>query len=290
MKDICCIGHITHDKIITPQGEYDMPGGTSYYFANAINSLPDDISFSLITKVGADAMPVVKDLRSKGVDVKAFDSRQTVFFENKYGNNPDQRSQRVLAKADAFTVEELEDVDARIFHLGSLLADDFSIDVVRSLAARGKVSIDAQGYLREVRGERVYPIAWQNKAQFLSCVDILQMDENEIFATAGTNSAIEAARCLAAQGVKEVVITLGSKGSLIYAEGTLHEIPAYKPRQVVDTTGCGDTYSAGYLYARSNGESYAEAGKFAAAMCTLKLEKPGAFCADINKVNELCKA
>lgn len=42
-------------------------------------------------------------------------------------------------------------------------------------------------------------------------------------------------------------------------------------------TGCGDTYMAGYLYMRNKGASYKEAGCFAAAMCTIKLEASGPF-------------
>ena len=66
-------------------------------------------------------------------------------------------------------------------------------------------------------------------------------------------------------------------GSLIYADGQFYEIPAYSPKEVVDATGCGDTYMAGYLYMRSKGASCLEAGRFAAAMCTMKLEASGPF-------------
>lgn len=45
----------------------------------------------------------------------------------------------------------------------------------------------------------------------------------------------------------------------------------------MDATGCGDTYMAGYLYMRNKGASYKEAGCFAAAMCTIKLEASGPF-------------
>lgn len=74
-----------------------------------------------------------------------------------------------------------------------------------------------------------------------------------------------------------VLITLGSLGSIIYAEGTFHKIPAYPPKDIVDATGCGDTYATGYLYMRNKGASYEEAGCFAAAMSTLKLEASGPF-------------
>lgn len=47
--------------------------------------------------------PVEKMLKA-GIDVTLNPSRNTVFFENIYGNNPNDRKQRVLAKADPFTI------------------------------------------------------------------------------------------------------------------------------------------------------------------------------------------
>ena len=72
-----------------------------------------------------------------------------MYFENTYGENQDNRSQRVLAKADPFTVEQLENINAHIFHLGSLLADDFSLDVVKYLSTKGILAVVAQGYLHK---------------------------------------------------------------------------------------------------------------------------------------------
>ncbi len=88
---------------------------------------------------------------------------------------------------------------------------------------------------------------------------------------------MQAASKLVDWGVNEVLLTLGSGGSYIYSEGQLYVISAFKPKQVVDATGCGDTYMAGYLYKRLQGASAPEAGRYAAAMCTLKLEASGPF-------------
>ena len=66
----------------------------------------------------------------------------------------------------------------------------------------------------------------------------------------GETKYLTAARRLEGWGVREVVITEGSLGSFIYAEGKLVEIRAYPPRQLADATGCGDTYMTGYLYKR----------------------------------------
>ena len=287
MKDICCIGHITKDKIVTPHRVVYMAGGTSFYFAYAINQLPNDVSFSLVTSMDPTETEPAEKMRQAGIDVTLNASRNTVFFENIYGENQNERKQRVLAKADPFTIEQLEHVDAKVYHLGSLLSDDFSNEVVEYLANKGKVSIDVQGYLREVRDEKVYPIDWKDKLKVLKNTYYLKVNEIEMETITGLKDAHEAAKLLHSWGVTEVIITLGSEGSLIYVDDTFYEIPAYAPHEVVDATGCGDTYSAGYLYQRTLGATPTEAGKFAAAMCTIKLEHNGPFNRTIDDIHEI---
>ena len=284
MKEICCIGHLTRDKIITPESTVYMAGGTSFYFANALNHLPQEVSFQLVTKVGEESMPEIEKMREAGIDVLCYPSRHSVYFENKYGANTNRRTQRVLAKADPFTVDEVKDLEAKVFHLGSLLADDFSPEVVRTLKERGLISIDVQGYLREVRGESVHACPWKDKEEILAMTDILKLNEYEMQVITDSNDPHTVARKLSDLGVREVVLTFGNYGSLIYTDGQFFEIPAYKPRRLVDATGCGDTYSAGYLYSRAQGLSCKESGKFAAAMCTLKLEQHGPFSRTIDDV------
>lgn len=287
MKDICCIGHITKDKIVTPHRVVYMAGGTSFYFAYAINQLPNDVSFSLVTSMDPTETEPAEKMRQAGIDVTLNASRNTVFFENIYGENQNERKQRVLAKADPFTIQQLEHVDAKVYHLGSLLSDDFSNEVVEYLAKKGKVSIDVQGYLREVRDEKVYPIDWKDKLKVLKNTYYLKVNEIEMETITGLKDAHEAAKLLHSWGVTEVIITLGSEGSLIYVDDTFYEIPAYAPHEVVDATGCGDTYSAGYLYQRTLGATPTEAGKFAAAMCTIKLEHNGPFNRSIDDIHEI---
>ena len=225
-KDICCIGHITHDKIVTPKSTAHMPGGTAFYFSKAMNCFTD-IDYTLLTAVGEADMSVVEDLRREGVAVDVMPSPSSVYFENIYGDNPDNRTQRVLSKANPFTLDFVREVEADIFHLGSLLADDFPKEVMEVLT--------------------------------------------------GFTDAEKAARELHSWGVKEVLLTFGSMGSIIFDGKEFHTIPAYVPREVADATGCGDTYMTGYLYRRAKNDSIDEAGRFAAAMSTLKIEKMGPF-------------
>ena len=266
-----------------------MAGGTSFYMAHGMHHLSQDFPFQLVTKIGQESQEEVDHLRQMNIDVLSYSSPHSVFFENHYGLNSNQRTQRVLAKAAPFTIEEMEPLVAEVFHLGSLLADDFSPEIVKFLAQKGCISIDVQGYLREVRGEKVYAVDWKDMDAVLPYVDIVKLNEYEMYAIMHTNDPKIVAEKLASYGVREVIITLGSYGSLIYADKTCYEIPAYTARKIVDATGCGDTYSTGYLYMRSQGATFQEAGRFASAMCTLKLEHNGPFEGSLKDIETLIK-
>lgn len=277
MNKICCIGHITLDKIITPQSEVYMPGGTAYYFAHGMYHLNGGMNFELVTSLAQSEMQSVEELRKLGMNVRVIPSKHTMFFENKYGEDSNNRSQRVLAKADPFCAEALQETEAGVFHLGTLLADDFPLEVIEALSQRGVVSVDVQGYLREVRGEEVFAVDWTEKREALKHIEVLKVNEYEMDVLTGQTDPHNAALQLAEWGVKEVCVTLGNYGSIILENDHFYDICAFPPRRLVDATGCGDTYSTGYLYMRSRGADPDEAGRFAAAMSTLKLETSGPF-------------
>jgi len=275
MYDICCIGHLTLDKVITPKKSLNMAGGTSFYFSNAIRNM--DVSYILITSLAEKEMNFVENLRAKGVEVNAFYGSNTVYFENIYSHNLDHRIQKVLQTADVFTHEQVNQIEASVFHLGPLLADDIPLELIKTLSKKGKVSLDVQGYLRKVQNQNVYPIDWKDKKEGLPYVDILKASRNEMEMLTGFKDIRKGAKTLSDWGAKEVVVTLGSKGSVIYANTVFYDIPAYVPATEVDTTGCGDTYMAGYLYQRIKNATIQEAGEFGAAMASLKIEAPGPF-------------
>lgn len=243
------------------------------------------LRYLLVTALGETEMPRVSALRAQGIEVQAYPSTYSVYFENIYGDNPDHRTQRVLRKADPFSYEQVADIEAAIFHLGPLLADDMSVDFIRQLASRSKVSLDVQGFLRTVEDKNVQLIDWKDKRATLEHISILKANDQEMEVITGCSEVREGAALLAEWGVEEVVITLGSRGSVIYTNGQFYDIPVFIPRQLKDTTGCGDTYMAGYLSQRSLGKSPSEAGEFASAMAALKIESHGPFTGTEKDVN-----
>lgn len=275
MYDLCCIGHITHDKIVTPAHTVHMAGGTSFYFSHALQGM--DLRYHLVTALAETDQVFVDELKKIGTSITQLPSAHTVYFENKYSENSDIRIQKVLHTADPFRCEDLQNIEARIFHLGALLANDFSLALIKYLASKAIVSLDVQGYLREVKNEQVIAVDWLEKKEALAYVSILKANEAEAEKLTGESDLRAAAKILAGWGVKEVVLTLGSKGSLIYAGGIFYAIPAYRPTAVVDATGCGDTYMAGYLYQRIKDAPISAAGAFGAAMATIKIAASGPF-------------
>ena len=78
-----------------------------------------------------------------------------------------------------------------------------------------------------------------------------------------------------AEQVKALVVTLGARGSRIYADGQCHEIPCVAADAVVDPTGCGDAYRAGLLYGVARGWDWQTTGQLAAVMGAIKIASRG---------------
>jgi sugar/nucleoside kinase (ribokinase family) len=59
-------------------------------------------------------------------------------------------------------------------------------------------------------------------------------------------------------------LTRSAKGCVIVEEGQVHEIPAAPVARVIDTTGAGDQFAAGFLYGITHGKGLADCGRLGA--------------------------
>lgn len=91
-------------------------------------------------------------------------------------------------------------------------------------------------------------------------VDILFANEDEIKSLYETSSFDDAAKRVAAD-TDLTALTRSAKGSLIISKGEAIEVPVDPVENLVDTTGAGDLYAAGFLYGVSNGKDLATAGR-----------------------------
>lgn len=116
--------------------------------------------------------------------------------------------------------------------------------------------------------------------KLLSCIDIITPNETEAEIITGIHisddeSAIKAAECIAASGVGTVIITLGSRGSLIYDAAGPRFVPAFKVK-AVDTTAAGDIFNGSLCVALSEGKGIDDAVRFASATASIAVTRKGA--------------
>lgn len=105
-------------------------------------------------------------------------------------------------------------------------------------------------------------------------VDILFANEVEVCSLYQCNDFADAA-AQAASDIPLAVLTRSEQGSMILQGGKIVEIAAV-PTEVVDTTGAGDAYAAGFLAALTRGAGLEAAGQLGAKAAALTISRIGA--------------
>lgn len=105
-------------------------------------------------------------------------------------------------------------------------------------------------------------------------------NENELEKYSGVKvfdapSAAKAAKALMDKGVGDIIVTMGSKGSLI-CQGDETSFVTARKVEAVDTTGAGDCYCGALCVALSEGRSLKEAAEFATKAAAVSVQRPGA--------------
>lgn len=110
----------------------------------------------------------------------------------------------------------------------------------------------------------------------LPYIDYLIPNEREISLLTGTTDSYINAKKLIDAGVGCAVIKRGKKGCLIGYKNTTIRIPSYPFAKCLDTTGAGDNFVAGFIWALSKKWTAFDAGCFATAVSSLVIEEIGA--------------
>ncbi|MDO8892505.1 MAG: carbohydrate kinase family protein [Sulfurimicrobium sp.] len=188
--------------------------------------------------------------------------------------------------AQAFITTDLDDNQITAFHPGAMSFSHLNHVHDASNVALGIVAPDGRdGMLQHAREfhEKGVPFVFdpgqglpmfngEELMNFVALADYVALNDYEAkLLQERTGKSLEQL----AQNVRALVVTLGAKGSMIYRDGKVLEIPCVEAEQVIDPTGCGDAYRAGLLYGIVNGMDWETIGRLAALMGALKIASRG---------------
>lgn len=112
--------------------------------------------------------------------------------------------------------------------------------------------------------------------EILDQVDIALAGLDDERALFGVDDAATVIRRLAATGVDEVVVKLGSSGAVVATHESMVEVAAVPVPSPLDTTAAGDSFNAGYLAGRSRGLDPVEAAALGNRLAATVISHPGA--------------
>jgi len=222
---------------------------------------------------------LVEDFRREGVDTQGIihakhDRSGTVMgFVDKKGERALYVDPGVNDTIKFSEIDRKYALQTRFLHLTSFVGEksfQAQTKLVEALPKSVKLSLDP-GELYARKGLATLGPIIRRSFVLLPNLRELELLTKVADYTRGTKVLLE-------QGVKIVAVKLGSKGCYVTDGSESHVIEAFKVR-VVDTTGAGDAFCAGFLYGLISGKSLHECGKlgnFIASRCIMKMgARPG---------------
>ena len=242
MPDLAVLGNLARDRI---DGGARVGGGP-FHAARGLRRLGSQAT--IVTKLAdRDLLPPLVAL---GLPVEFHDAAsQATFGIVEHG---DSREMQVEELGEPWTPDDargwVADAvgKAQWLHIAPLLRSDFPAETLAELARGRRILLDGQGLVRVSQvGALVEDDAYD--PEVLRHVAVLKLAEDEARIVL-PDLELES---IAALGVPEVLVTFGSRGSLVFANGTTERVLA-RPVQS-EAVGAGDAFSAAYLASRAAG-------------------------------------
>ena len=230
-------------------------------------------------KEGIDTSLVVRvDGRMPGLYTIQVDERgERTFY---YWRDSSAAKQYFEAAASPLE-DQLDRIDALYFSGISLaVLDPAGRERLLACAARlrqrgGRVYFDNNYRARLWTDGPANTQAWFNRAFACSDLTLITLEDHQaLYGIADDQAAIQHALSLAPP---EIVIKRGAEPTLVRAPGAEPVfVPVYKVDKVVDTTGAGDSFAAGYLAARLQGQTPEVAARSGSRMASIVIQHAGA--------------
>jgi sugar/nucleoside kinase (ribokinase family) len=252
------VGLVSLDRV---DGGLPRLGGAPFYAARALRVLGHPAR--LVTKLAAEDSG--RGLHALGIPVAVRPASSTISFRIE-NDREGGRELELEQLGEPWTPDDAAGwvnealADADWVHAGALTRADFPPETLALLARSRKLSFDGQGLVRSAEPGPVR-LDGDYDRNVLRHVDVLKLSQEEA-------DALDVRlddRSLGSLGVREVVVTLGSTGCVVYADGLAELVPT-RPLVVGDPTGAGDQFMAAYVSYRRARHAPTSAARLASAL------------------------
>jgi sugar/nucleoside kinase (ribokinase family) len=252
---IALIGNLSRDLL---PGRPPQAGGGPFHGARALQRLR--VPARVIARCAeADRDTLLPPLVRLGTPTRYVRGESTNTFSFSYDG--DVRTMSINALGDVWHPADVPELPSgRWVHVAPLARGEWPVETIAALARRRRVSFDGQGL---VRRPEIGPLQLDDDfdREILRHIWVLKLADEEA----------EVLGDPAALGVREVLLTHGSRGSTIYYGGTSEHVPAHAIG--TDPTGAGDAYATAYVVARNAGFAPVGAARRATAVVAAMLAR-----------------
>ena len=287
MKNICVIGSLNMDLVVNVDtmpkpGQTiigsnfkEVPGGKGANQAVAMARLNGNVS--MIGKVGEDGFgqTLINSLKNDKVDTTYIQTSKGATGVALITVDKNAQNSIVVSPGANFEVKE-DDIDNNI---EAIKNSDIVVLQLETPLNTIKYALNKAKELNKYTILNPAP-AVKLDDEIIKNVDLLTPNETELEIISGVSIETEediqtAAQIMIEKGVKELIVTLGSKGSLYINKEKSMFKKAYKV-EAVDTTAAGDSYTGALAVALSQDKNIEDAMDFASKVGALSVLKEGA--------------
>ena len=234
-----------------------------------------DIPTLMLGKVGKDILSdfALSSLQESGVNTTGIfkSQKNSTGSASIWVNTQGQNSIVIYPGANGEVDEDFIIQHEKFFDDASWLLTQFEVPLKSILLA---LKLAKKHGLKTVMDPA--PVKKFSNNNIWELVDYLLPNEIELKELTHTEDVLKGIHILKSRGVKEIIVKLGRQGAAYEDEGKLLSFPAVPVEQVVDTTGAGDCFIAGFLYGMIQWGEIPQAIKIGNLTASYSIQKKGA--------------
>lgn len=242
MSNMLVVGSLAFDSIKTPSGfKKKCLGGSANYFSLVASRYANVKTIGVVGEDYEDAH--IGILQNQGVDVSGIERQpgQTFHWEGRYQEDLNEAQTlathlNVFEKFDPKLSSHHQECE--VLFLANI-DPKLQLSVLEQAKNPKVVAVDTMNFWIETK--------YEDLKKVLKKANILFVNQAEALMITRESNAVGAAIVLSQFGPQIVVVKRGEYGALLYYKGEFFALPAFPVKNIVDPTGAGDSFAAGFM-------------------------------------------